>query len=228
MENDLLYKKLVAEMSADRELLLDDVGRLVKAEICAGVRPLVEAQAKTHHQVADLYNQQDELRVKMQDIEKEMEAQRVRASHERNEIVETRASLMKAEEMVGQVWVEAALAAASIPPPQPAPINALADWNRRPDPAKVRVVAAEAVSRDAVQAVVARHCGDERLVEEHYSLQEGRELSKSFVVTFLGEPWLAARRATMKSADGTWRQPSVRTPSGAEARIWLDPRTGSR
>lgn len=164
----------------------------------------------------------------MQDIEQEIEAQRRRELNERNEIVEMRASLRKAEETVERLRVEAALAAANAPPPQLAPMNALADWHRRPDLAKVRVVAAEAVSRDLVTAVVAQHCGYARLLEEHYSLQEGRELSKSYVVTFLGEPRLAARRAamllaTMRSADGAWRQPSVKTPSGAEARIWSDP-----
>lgn len=53
VENDLLYNKLVAEVAFGKDALLDDVGRLVHAEIQAEVEPLVEVQAKTQHKVAE-------------------------------------------------------------------------------------------------------------------------------------------------------------------------------
>lgn len=75
MEYDLLYKKLLAVVVSRRGALLDDVDRLVHAEILAEIDALAEAQAKMQQHVAYLYTQQDELRMRMQEMGKEFEAQ---------------------------------------------------------------------------------------------------------------------------------------------------------
>lgn len=155
MENDLLYETLVVEVASGRDALLDDIGRLVCAEICADVDPLAEAQAKTHHQVAEPFAQQGELRVRMQEMQNELETQRNTDLKARSEALETRASSSQAERLVEKLRQEAARTAASVPPPQPAPISALADWSRRPHPAKVQVVVAQVVSRDAPKELLA-------------------------------------------------------------------------
>lgn len=86
LENYLWYK--VAEVGAGRDALLDDVGRLIRAAVRAEVEPLIEAQAKKQHQVAELYTQHDELRIRMQDLEKELEQQRNWGINARNETLE--------------------------------------------------------------------------------------------------------------------------------------------
>lgn len=76
--------------------------------------------------------------------------------------------------------------------------------------------------------MVAQQCELAGLQEEHYQIQPGKDLAKAYVVTFVGEPRLAARRAamllgTMRDAEGAWRQPHAVTPAGESVRVWLDP-----
>lgn len=85
------------------------------------MEPLVEAQAKTQHQVVELHTQRDELRVRLHETEKELETQMHRGSRARSEVRETRESLSQAEQVVERLRQEAALAAASAPPPAQAP-----------------------------------------------------------------------------------------------------------
>lgn len=79
---------------------------------------MVEAQAKTPHQVAELYTQHDELQVRRQDVEKELDNQRNRSLKARSEVMERRESLSQAEQIVETLRQEAALEAASVPLPQ--------------------------------------------------------------------------------------------------------------
>lgn len=93
----LLYNVLVAEVASGWDALLKDVGRPVRAEIRAESDPLVEAQTKTQHLVAVLYTQQGELRLRMQEMEKDFENPRNRGLRARNEVMETRAPPSQAD-----------------------------------------------------------------------------------------------------------------------------------
>lgn len=96
------------------------------------------------------------------------------------------------------------------------------------DPANVRVVPAQVVSRDVAQAVVAQQCEFAGLRSDYFELQGSKHLWKTFAVTFVGEARLAARRATMllapmKDSDSTWRHPAAKTLVGETVHVWLDP-----
>lgn len=84
------------------------------------------------------------------------------------------------------------------------------------------------MSRDSHEELIAQQCDIMGLHAEHYSAQEGKELSKTFAVQFVGEARLAVRRAAMlrgamRDADGAWRQPKAKTPAGEAVQVWLDP-----
>lgn len=106
----LLCKNVVAEVSASQEALLDHVGQLVRAKFGS----IVDAHAKTQHQVAELHTQQHDLRVPMVEMEKELNAQRHRGLRAHNEVLNTRASMLQAEHVVERLRQEAALAAATV------------------------------------------------------------------------------------------------------------------
>lgn len=115
-------------------------------------------------------------RVRMEEMETEVEAQRHRGSRARNEVLDTRASLSQAEQMVERLRQDAALAAASMPPLAHALVGKVADWHRQLDATKVRVVMAA-----LVVIVEQRGCGA-GLMSVNYQVLSGRELSKTFVV----------------------------------------------
>lgn len=72
-----------------------------------------------------------------------------------------------------------------------------AAWHRQPDATKGKFVAAQLFSREATQEVVTKQCDLAGLRSVHYQMQFGRELAKAFVVTPVGGPRSAARRAAM-------------------------------
>lgn len=156
-----------------------------------------------------------------------MEAQRHRGFRARNEVRETRESLAQAEQVVERLRQEAAFAAASAPPPAQAPAGTWVDWHRQLVATKVWLVAAQAVSKEVAQEVLGKQCEFAGIRSDHFELRPGGELAQSFVVGFVGEPRLAARRAamrlgTMKAADGAWPQTHANTLAGESVRVWLD------
>lgn len=101
-------------------------------------------------------------------------------------------------DMVETLRQEAGPAAAIVSPPQPAPINALADWHRRPDQAKLRVVAAQVLSREAVKHVLAHQYGFAGLTGGgHCKVQDGEEFSETPAFAFVGEARLASQQSAM-------------------------------
>lgn len=205
MENDVLNKKLVDEVSASREALLDAVDQLVRAEIPHETQSLVEAQAKTQHQVAELHTQQDELRVRLDEVEKELEAEQQRNLRARNEVQETRESLSQAERVMERLRQEAALAAANALPPAQALSGTCVGWHRLPGPTKARLTTAQPLNRDVVAEALAKDCQSVVLRNDHLQLQQCRDLAKAVVIGLLREPRLAARKAAMLL--GTMRIP---------------------
>lgn len=150
MENDNLYTE-VREVPSGRGALLDDVGRLLRAEIRVEVDPSVEASQDVRR---SMLSRTSTSRMWVRGMEKVLESQRHRGIEARSKVMQTRASSSQAEHVAERSRQEAALVAANMPPPQPAPINALADRPHKPDPAKVWVVAAQVARRDAAKAVL--------------------------------------------------------------------------
>lgn len=186
-----------------REALLDDIGRLVRAEIRAEFDPLFDVQEKTQHQVAELYTQQDELWVKMAYME--LEAQRNTGLIARRERRYRRPS-KRPRGWGGGNGARCGERSAT---------TARADQGAcrlapHPRSRKVRVAAAQVVSRDSAQVVLAQQCSFAGMRSDRYELHGGRQLSRTFTAIFIGESRLAARRAAMllaltKDAEVAWR-----------------------
>ena len=115
-----------------------------------------------------------------------------------------------------------AIASAPVPPP----ILAAGDFDRDIDPCIVRIRTSEVVSKDSAFEGVQSLIAGLRLDDPNSVQIEGKVVGKSFALRFSGAPGLAGSRVRkflgMQKSDGEWQHYTAKTPSGAEARIFLD------
>lgn len=213
-----------------------DVEHLIEAQterVTRIVEPLMEAVAETNERVARLEAGQDETTLQLRELVEQVAELTTKLNSVGASSHDAAATIATTVHEVETIKKEIAFAVAGAPAPPPLAPDAIADYDRTPDAAKLRVNMSRPVDREVARKFVQSLADEAGLCEDQWQLLQPRPLSKQFVVQCVGEPRAAARRvalflATRRGAGGEWRKMHVTDPLGQQATVYLDPDRNGR
>lgn len=213
-----------------------DVEHLIESQterITRIVEPLMESVAETNERVSKLELAQDDAAAQIQELAGKVAALTTQLASVGASSQDAAATIANTVHEVTTIKKEIAFAVAGAPAPPPLAPDAIADYDRTPDAAKLRVNVSRPVDREVAHKFIQDLSEEAGLREDQWQLLPSRPLSKQFVVQCVGERRAAARRValflgTRRSAGGEWRKLHVVDPVGQQANVYLDPDRNGR